>query len=149
MASCTPVSFIAAQVNPETGESFEKPGIIVITPELLGVSMHDSQGTELYTMGLRQISKICKAIMVVNVIEAWRVKLPEGENKLPKGSLEYVPGREECIHVTMEHQKLGTQVMMWGALITRDQDRVILAEFVGPSTTDGTGRFLGMVEVPS
>jgi hypothetical protein len=147
-----PVSFIAAQVNPETGESFEKPGIIVITPELLGVSMKDSYGTELYTMGLRQISRICKAIMVVNVMEAWQVIFPKDTDmtKIPKGSLEHVPGREECIRIMMEHQKLGTQVMMWCALITRDeQKRGILAEFVGPETIEGTGRFLGMVEIPS
>jgi hypothetical protein len=40
-------------------------------------------------------------------------------------------------------------IMMWCALITRDaQERGILAEFVGPETIDGTGRFLGMLEAP-
>jgi len=149
-----PVAFIGAQVSPDTGEPFdigEKTAIIVITPDQLGVSMRDSQGTQMYTMGLRTISKMCKAIMVVNVMEAWRLRLPQGTDRkhLPK-SLEHAPGREECIQVMMEHHKLNGKVMMWGAPITRDaQERGILAEFTGPDVIEGSGRFLGMVEVPS
>jgi hypothetical protein len=154
-----PVSFIGAQVNPETGEPFDlgdKIAIIVITPDLLGVSMRDSQGVGMYTRGLRYVAKMCKAIMVVNVMEAWRLLLPKGEDsksfdrkKFPK-SLEHAPGREECIQIMMEHHKLSGKVMMWGAAITRDeQERGILAEFTGPDAIDGSGRFLGMVETPS
>lgn len=151
-----PVAFIGAQVNPDTGEPFDigdKIAIIIITPEQLGVSMINSQGTQEYTTKLRLISKMCKAIMVVNVMEAWRLSIPKGEDldrsKIPK-SLEHAPGREECIQIMMEHHRLSGKVMMWGAAITRDeQERGILAEFTGPDTIDGTGRFLGMVEVPS
>jgi hypothetical protein len=149
-----PVSFIGAQVNPETGEPFDlgdKIAIIVITPDLLGVSMRDREGVGMYTAGLRTIAKMCKAIMVVNVMEAWRLLLPKGEgrDKFPK-SLEHAPGREECIQIMMEHHKLNGKVMMWGAAITRDeQERGILAEFTGPDAIKGSGRFLGMVEAPS
>lgn len=147
----TPVSFIGAQTGPN-GEPFPDVSVIIVTPEMMGVSMKDSAGTQQYTTGLRIISKACKAIMVVNVMEAWRVNLPREErNKLPKGSLEHVPGREEYIQVMMEHHKLGvTKVMMWSAKITRDeQERGILSEFSGPDTIEGSGRFLGMVEAPS
>jgi hypothetical protein len=148
-----PVSFIGAQVNPETGEPFDLGDkiAIIITPDLLGVSMRDREGVGMYTAGLRTIAKMCKAIMVVNVMEAWRLLLPQGEgrDKFPK-SLEHAPGREECIQIMMEHHKLNGKVMMWGAAITRDeQERGILAEFTGPDAIEGSGRFLGMVEAPS
>ncbi|MCK9567552.1 hypothetical protein M0R72_01220 [Candidatus Pacearchaeota archaeon] len=150
-----PVAFIGAQINPETSEPFVETTIIAITPEMLGVSMSNNQGVQMYTMGLRQISKMCKAIMVVSVIEAWRLMFPKGEDpragrkNFPR-SLEHAPGREECIQVMMEHHKLNGKVMMWCATITRDkQERGILAEFTGPDTIDGSGRFLGMVETLS
>jgi hypothetical protein len=143
-----PITFIGAQINPETGQPFDDISILIITPELLGMSFKNSFDTQTYTDSVKLISKTCKAIMVVNVMEAWRVVLNNlNDRKSIKGSLEHVTGREECIQILMEHHKLGTQVMCWSSLITRDEkDNGHLSEFVGPTTIGKSeGRFLGFI----
>jgi hypothetical protein len=148
----TPVCFIGAQVNPATGESLDVGTIAVITPQQLGISMANSSGTQRFTDAIRLISKKSKAIMVVTVMEAWVLKLDKKEDRksFPK-LLEHAPGREECIHIILEHQKLGVKTKMWHALITRDeQGRGILAEFNGPTEFDkAEGRFIGFIDQPN
>jgi len=89
--------------------------------------------------------------MVATVMEAWVLKLdnPDDRKLLPK-SLEHAPGREECIQIMLEHQKLGNKTKMWSALITRDeQGRAALGEFKVMNLDKAEGRFMGFIDHPN
>jgi len=148
----TPVCFIGAQVNPMNGEPLVGPSLIIaVSPQQLGISMENSSGTQMFTDAVRMISRSSKAIMVVTVMEAWVLKLDNLDDRksLPK-SLEHVPGREECIQIMLEHQKLGTKTKMWSALITRDeQGRATLGDFKAMNLDKAEGRFMGFIDHPN
>ena len=140
----TNVFFIGMQINPMNGEPFNDIQILLLSPQQLGIDPNDKQR---YTDAIRMISKMTKAIMVVTVMEAWMLHTEDRSLLERHRSLEHVPGREECVQVMMEHDKLGTKVQFWTALITRDENgRGILAEFKGPTIMDRVeGRFIGFV----
>lgn len=143
-----PLTFIGAQINPQNNTPFDNVVVIVFSPNTLGIDLK-KEGTQVYTDAVRILSKACKAVMVITVMEAWMVNVNDKKDiKSIKGSFEHVPGREEGINIIMEHNKLGMNKMFWNAKITRDENNnPSLGEWEGPVITDKSeGNFLGFIE---
>lgn len=82
-----------------------------------------------------------EARAVAFVMEAWRVLNDKG-GPMPKGSLEFVPGREEVVNVILE---TASTVRIWHGVITRYSKRgFVVAPFEKwPIDMIPSGRFFG------
>ena len=132
-----PVAHVAMRVNPETGEKFEKPGIITA----LCPSLESEREKDMWVAAIRDLCSRSNAVAVVVANEAWMVAAERDEvddNGHMKVRPVDHPNRIEVVTMMVEHASFGSE--MWTARIIRDGDEAHLGEFSkGPG--DIRGRF--------
>jgi hypothetical protein len=102
----------------------------------------DEAGKKQFTGILRVMAEKSGAVMVITVNEIWMVNAKDGN--IPRGSLEHVEGRKECVMLMMEHKCEGTPYL-WIAEIERD-GVVKLGEFKEmPRSNKLSGKFVGIL----
>jgi hypothetical protein len=153
----SPAAFIITACNPETlkeevetladGSEVSKLHIIVVMAENF-----DEAGKNRFADTLRKSAEVLHAIGVAFVSEVWMVSGDSKESldelEKSKTPLEFVPGRKECIMVTLEHRAF-KQTRVWMAPILRDGSCPRAGEFAEPyADADKTqGRFTNLLPI--
>lgn len=114
------------------------------TTSITSSEAHDDwRAKNCLTMLVHGIARIGQARAVAFMMEAWRVKTMDATR--PAGSLEFVPGREEIVLVTLETK---SAARVWSGVVTRYGGRGFsIAPLEGsPADTKHRGRFFGVMQ---
>jgi hypothetical protein len=114
-----PAAYLVVTRDERNGALLDKPAMMIVAIDSRLINDHAGNGKDRLATWLRRVASRTAAIGFCFLSEAWVVTSKDKNWKRPKGSFEFVPGREEVLMAFCQHKALGAGTRIYRAPITR------------------------------